>query len=79
MEYFIPLFDSINVEAEIEKLQKELNYTKGFLKSVEVKLSNEKFVQNAPQPLVDKERKKQADAKAKIDILVDKIAALSDA
>ena len=41
-------------------MKKELNYTKGFLKSVEVKLSNEKFVQNAPQPLVDKERKKQA-------------------
>ncbi|OUV70226.1 MAG: valine--tRNA ligase [Flavobacteriales bacterium TMED123] len=78
-EYFIPLFESINVEAELEKLQKELNYTKGFLKSVEVKLSNEKFVQNAPQPLVDKEKKKQADAKAKIEILVDKIAALSDA
>ena len=78
-EYFIPLFDSINVEDELGKLQKELNYTRGFLKSVEDKLSNDKFLQNAPQPLVDKERKKQADAKAKIDILVDKIAALSDA
>ena len=63
----------------LEKLQKELDYTKGFLKSVEVKLSNEKFVQNAPQSLVDKERKKQADAKAKIEILGDKIAAISDA
>ena len=78
-EYFIPLSDSINVEVEIEKLQKELDYTKGFLKSVEAKLSNEKFVQNAPQALVDKERKKQADAKAKIEILADKIAAISDA
>ncbi len=78
-EYFIPLSDSINVEAEIEKLQKELDYTKGFLKSVEAKLSNEKFVQNAPQALVDKERKKQADAKAKIEILADKITAISDA
>lgn len=78
-EYFVPLSDSINVEAEIEKLQKELDYTKGFLKSVEAKLSNEKFVQNAPQALVDKERKKQADAKAKIEILADKITAISDA
>ena len=70
---------SIDVKVELEKLKKELEYTEGFLKSVEAKLSNEKFVKNAPQSLVDKERKKQADAKAKIEILADKITALSHA
>ena len=78
-EYFIPFSDSIDVKVELEKLKKELEYTEGFLKSVEAKLSNEKFVKNAPQSLVDKERKKQADAKAKIEILADKITALSHA
>ncbi|MEE2700388.1 MAG: valine--tRNA ligase [Bacteroidota bacterium] len=78
-EYFIPLSDSVDVGVELEKLQKELDYTEGFLKSVEGKLSNEKFVQNAPQSLVEKEKKKQADAKAKIEILAGKISALSDA
>jgi len=78
-EYFVPLSDSIDVEAEIEKLQKELDYTKGFLKIVEGKLSNDKFVQNAPQQLVDNEKNKLADAKTKIEILAEKITALSDA
>jgi valyl-tRNA synthetase len=78
-EYFVPLSDSIDVEAEIEKLQKELDYTKGFLKIVEGKLSNDKFVQNAPQQLVDNEKNKLADAKTKIEILAEKISALSDA
>ena len=77
-EYFIPLSDSVDTQVELEKLQKELDYTKGFLKSVERKLSNEKFVENAPQLLVEKERKKQVDAKAKIKILAEKITALSD-
>ena len=78
-EYFVPLSDSIDVETEIEKLQKELDYTKGFLKIVEGKLSNDKFVQNAPQQLVDNEKNKLADAKTKIEILAEKISALSDA
>ena len=77
-EYFIPLGDKIDVAAEIEKLQKELDYTTGFLKMVEGKLSNEKFVQNAPQQLVDNEQKKRVDAKAKIKILAEKITAISN-
>jgi valyl-tRNA synthetase len=72
-EYFIPLGDNIDVEAEIEKLEKELNYTKGFLKSVEGKLSNERFVNNAPKQVVVNEKNKMADAKAKIEILNTKI------
>ena len=72
-EYFIPLGDNIDVAAEIEKLQKELDYTKGFLKSVEGKLSNERFVNNAPEQVVVNEKNKMADAKAKIEILTAKI------
>ena len=78
-EYFIPLGDNIDVAAEIKKLQKELNYTNGFLKIVDGKLSNEKFVKNAPQQLVDNEQRKLADAKIKIKILKEKISTLSNA
>ena len=78
-EYFIPLGDNIDVAAEIEKLQKELDYTKGFLKSVKGKLSNEHFVSNAPEQVVVKERNKMADAKAKIEILETKIKGLASA
>ena len=78
-EYFIPLGDNIDVESEIEKLQKELDYTKGFLKSVEGKLSNERFVNNAPKQVVENENNKMSDAKAKIEILESKIKNLVDA
>jgi len=78
-EYFIPLGDNIDVAAEIEKLEKELNYTKGFLKSVEGKLSNERFVNNAPEQVVVNEKNKMADAKAKIEILNTKIKDLGNA
>jgi valyl-tRNA synthetase len=78
-EYFIPLADNIDVAAEIEKLQKELDYTKGFLKSVEGKLSNERFVNNAPEQVVVNEKNKMADAKAKIEILHTKIKDLGNA
>jgi valyl-tRNA synthetase len=77
-EYFIPLGDKIDVAAEIKKLQKELDYTTGFLKMIEEKLSNEKFVQNAPQQLVDNEQNKLADAKEKIKILTEKLSAISN-
>jgi valyl-tRNA synthetase len=77
-EYFIPLGDNIDVAAEIEKLQKKLNYTQGFLKSVAGKLSNERFVNNAPEQVIANEKNKMADAKAKIKILSDKISSLSD-
>jgi len=72
-EYFIPLGENIDVAAEIEKLQKELNYTIGFLKSVEGKLGNDRFVNNAPEQVVVNEKNKMADAKAKIEILAIKI------
>ena len=72
-EYFIPLNDNIDVAAEIEKLQKELDYTKGFLKSVEGKLGNDRFVNNAPEQVVINEKNKMTDAKAKIEILETKI------
>ncbi|MDP7566769.1 MAG: valine--tRNA ligase, partial [Flavobacteriales bacterium] len=58
-EYFIPLDGNIDIEAELEKLQKELDYTKGFLKSVNGKLSNERFVSGAPEQVVANEKKKQ--------------------
>ena len=65
-EYFIPVAGNIDVQAEIQKLNNELIYVKGFLKSVELKLSNEKFVAGAPEKVLEMERKKQADAIAKI-------------
>ncbi|WP_254413011.1 valine--tRNA ligase [Dyadobacter diqingensis] len=65
-EFFINLEGEIDVEAERENLQKELEYTQGFLNSVAKKLSNERFVQNANADVVEKERQKLADAEAKI-------------
>ena len=75
-EYCVPLEGAINVEEEIKKLQAELDYAIGFLKSVEKKLSNERFVANAPETVVAAERKKQADAQSKIKTLEESIAAL---
>lgn len=68
-EYFIPVTGAIDVAAEIEKLTAELAYTQGFLKSVQAKLSNEKFVSGAPEKVIEMERKKEADALAKIAML----------
>ena len=78
-EYFIPLGNNIDIAGEIEKLEKELNYTQGFLKSVEGKLSNERFVNNAPESVVANEKNKMADAKSKIAILATKIKDLGNA
>jgi len=75
-EYFIPISGAIDVEAEIKKLSEELNYTQGFLKSVQGKLKNERFVDNAPEQVVTAERKKEADAKAKIETLKTSLASL---
>ncbi len=75
-EYFIPVTDNIDTEAEIKKLEEELAYAQGFLRSVEAKLSNEKFVNGAPAAVVDKERKKKSDAEAKIKVLEQQIATL---
>ena len=65
-EYFIPISGNINIEEEIEKLNTELVYIKGFLKSVQAKLSNEKFVNGAPEKVLANEKQKEADALAKI-------------
>ena len=75
-EYFIPITGNIDVEAEIAKLTEELNYTQGFLKSVQIKLSNEKFVANAKPEIIENERKKEADALAKIATIEQSIAGL---
>jgi valyl-tRNA synthetase len=68
-EYFIPIAGAIDVDAEIAKVTEELAYTKGFLTSVEKKLSNDRFVSNAPEAVIALEKKKQSDAIAKIETL----------
>lgn len=75
-EYAVPLGNNINVEEELKKLDADLKYQEGFLQSVLKKLSNEKFVNNAPAKVIEMERKKQADAEAKIATLKESIAAL---
>ena len=72
-EFFIPIGNTIDVTFELEKLQKELDYNKGFLNSVESKLNNERFVTSAPKQVIANEKNKLADAKAKIEILENKI------
>ena len=75
-EYFIPVTGSVNVEEEISKLEEELKYTEGFLKSVQKKLSNERFVNNAPEQVVVMEKKKEADAMAKIETIKESLSSL---
>ncbi|MFD2603840.1 valine--tRNA ligase [Flavobacterium suzhouense] len=75
-EYFVPVTGNVNVEEEIAKLTEELNYNKGFLKSVQAKLSNEKFVGSAPEKVVAIERQKEADALAKIATIEQSLASL---
>ena len=72
----IPMSNAIDVEAELKKLEAELKYAQGFLKTVMGKLGNERFVQNAPEAVVAMERKKKADAEEKIKSLEESIAAL---
>lgn len=68
-EYFIPLVGAVNLDEEREKLLEELKYAEGFLKSVQKKLSNERFVSGAPEKVVALERQKEADTLAKIETL----------
>jgi valyl-tRNA synthetase len=75
-EYFIPISGAINIEEEIKKITEELQYTEGFLKSVQSKLSNERFVNNAPAQVIEVERNKEADALAKIETLKSSLASL---
>ncbi|MEM8526816.1 MAG: valine--tRNA ligase [Bacteroidota bacterium] len=76
-KYFLEVQLMIDVEAEREKLQKELEHQRGFVKGVEKKLSNERFVNNAPAAVVDKERKKLADGQARIKILEESLENLA--
>ena len=75
-EYYVPLSGSINIEEEIATLTQELEYTKGFLNSVMKKLSNERFVNNAPEQVIANERKKQSDAEAKIKTIQEQLSAI---
>lgn len=75
-EFYIPLEGSVDLESEISKLEEELNYARGFLSSVEKKLSNKRFVDNAPDQVVEKERQKKADAEAKIRVIEEQLSSL---
>lgn len=75
-EFAIPLGNNIDIEAELKKLEEELTYLKGFLISVQKKLSNEKFVANAKPEIVENERKKLADAESKIKTIEESIESL---
>jgi valyl-tRNA synthetase len=75
-EFAVPLGNMIDVEAEIQKMEAQLQHLEGFLAGVKKKLSNERFVANAPEAVVALERKKQSDAEEKIASLQASIAAL---
>ncbi|MFN7330230.1 MAG: hypothetical protein ACK5UP_12070, partial [Bacteroidota bacterium] len=76
-EFFVPMEGKLDVAKERELMIKELEYQKGFLASVEKKLSNEKFVANAKPEVIEIERKKKADAEAKIKALEETLKNLS--
>ena len=75
-EFAVPLGDKIDVQAEIEKQEAQLKHLEGFLAGINKKLSNEKFVANAPEAVVALERKKKSDSEEKIAALKESIAAL---
>ncbi len=77
-ELYIPLSQDIDIDAEIAKLEKDLAYQKGFLATVERKLSNEKFVNNAPKQVVEHEIKKKNDALAVIDVINKQLESLKN-
>lgn len=76
--YFIPLSTEVDIKDEILKLENELKYNSGFLKSVEKKLFNKKFTENAPESVIEIEKKKKSDAMAKIDLIKESIKKLKD-
>ena len=76
-EYFIPFGNQIDIKEERIKIQEEINYTNGFLKSVQAKLKNENFVKSAPSQVVEIERKKENDALTKIKLLEEKLKDLN--
>ena len=69
VEYFVPVGGIVDAAEELKKLEEELAYTQGFLKSVQKKMSNERFVQNAPAQVVEKEQQKMSDAEGKVAVL----------
>ncbi|RLD32068.1 MAG: valine--tRNA ligase [Bacteroidetes bacterium] len=75
-EFYVPMEGTLDISAEIEKLEAELKYTRGFLSSVDKKLSNKRFVNNAPQQVVEKENQKKADAEARIKVIEEQLGAL---
>lgn len=75
-EFFIPAGDAVDLGAEKEKIRKDLEYQQGFLNIVQKKLSNDKFVNGAPEKVVASERAKAADAEAKIEVLQAQLDAL---
>ena len=76
LEFFIPLEGKIDLEKERLKLEEELKYANGFLMSVQKKLSNERFVSNAPEQVLANERKKEADALEKIEVIKKSLSSL---
>ena len=77
-EFYIPLVENIDKDEEIKRLTAEKNYLEGFLKSVNAKLGNEKFVQNAKPEVVQNEQKKKADAEAKLNIVNEQLSSLAN-
>ncbi len=75
-EYFVPFTANVDVEAERIKIQQEITYLQGFLKSVDTKLNNERFVSKAPADVLEIERKKQRDTMAKITMLEEQLGSL---
>ncbi len=76
MEFYVPVEGQLNISEELDKLNRELEYTRGFLRSVMLKLSNERFVKSAPAEVVEKENVKKTDAENKIAALEKQIAGL---
>ncbi len=77
IEFFIPLEGDIDLKSELDRLNKELDYNLKFLKSVENKLKNKSFIDNAPKDIVEKEKKKVSDANSKIEAIKKAISDLS--
>ncbi|MFZ4542713.1 MAG: valine--tRNA ligase [Saprospiraceae bacterium] len=75
-KYYVEMEQKIDVEAEIKKIKEELIYQQGFMKSVDAKLSNERFVNGAPAQVLENERKKKADAESRIKILEESLQKL---
>ncbi|MDB5002440.1 MAG: valS [Mucilaginibacter sp.] len=77
-EFFVPLNENIDVAAETERLQKEKDYLIGFLRSVNAKLTNERFMSNAKPEIIEAEQKKKADAEAKLKIIEEGLSGLAN-